>query len=210
MLEIRDTVTLIDDDPSVREAIAGLLEAHGYVVVTHDSAESYLAAHRPAPGCVILDIRMPGLGGLGLFSRLQEDRPNCPVIFLTGHGDVPMAVNAMKNGALEFLTKPVDEADLIEAVDRALEVHRRRRIRRGDAEHAQTMLAELTPRETEVFRHVIGGALNKEIAAALGIAEQTVKIHRGHLTGKLGIDRVTDLLDLAGRAGVDPIDRSLQ
>lgn len=210
MVEMRETVTLIDDDASVREALGGLLAARGFDVAAFASAEGYLEAARPAPGCVILDVRMPGLGGLGLFPRLQRTRPGCPVIFLTGHGDVPMAVRAMKDGAFEFLTKPVDEEVLVEAVTRALEEHRRRPALLRDTERCLALLAELTPREREVFRHVIGGAMNKEIAAALGIAEQTVKIHRGHVTSKLGLDRVTDLVALAGLAGIEPVERNIK
>jgi len=211
MVENRKTVTVIEDDSSVREALHRLLHASGFEVNSFGSAEDYLAASKDCPdGCVVLDIRMLGLGGLGLFPRLRQSCPTCPVIFLTGHGDVPMAVRAMKEGAFEFLTKPVEEDVLVGAVERALVEHRRLRIHEREAMQARELVDMLTPREREVFRHVIAGSLNKEIAAVLGIAEQTVKIHRGHLTTKLGRDRVPDLVALAAWAGVEPGERDLQ
>jgi len=201
-------VVVIEDDDSVRMALARLLDASGFKVATFTSAKDFLSSPRDTTiGCFVLDVRMPGISGLSLHQSLRQSHPTCPVIFLTGHGNIPMAVRAMKDDAFEFLTKPVDEEVLLEAVERALAAHRHRLAEESVTNRAQTLVANLTPRELDVFKHVISGALNKEIAHALAIAEKTVKIHRGNLRAKLGADSVVDLVDLARRAGVEAAHR---
>ena len=207
MAERDPLVVVVEDDTSVREALVRLLDAGGFAATGHATAEDFLAAEAdPRTGCFILDIRMPGMGGLALFQRLRESHAACPVVFLTGHGDIPMAVKAVQEGAFEFLTKPVDETVLLDAVQQALLEHARRSERQHEAEQARALIAGLTPRELDVLRHVITGALNKQIADVLGIAEPTVKIHRASIRAKLGVHSVVEQLDIARLAGVEPAE----
>jgi FixJ family two-component response regulator len=193
-------VIVIDDDASVRRSLARLLKTEGHSVECFVSAEAYLMEVEPSgeAACLVLDINMPGLNGLD-FQQVQLER-GCgdQIIFITGHGDVPMCARAMKAGAVDFLPKPFSDAELLEAVDRAL--HRARL-----HNEARLRLSALTAREMEVFRHLISGKLNKQIAADLGTAEKTVKLQRGSLTAKLGVAAVADLVRLAQQAGVSPI-----
>jgi FixJ family two-component response regulator len=192
-------VFVIDDDASVRRSLARLLKTEGIEVVCHASAEEYLAATEAAgeAACVVLDIRMSGLNGLELQQALTARRRGDQLVFITGHGDVALCARAMKAGAVDFLTKPFSDEALLDAVDSAL--HRVR-----ICNQARAQLAQLTPRELEVFRLLIAGRLNKQIAASLGTAEKTVKLQRGSLVAKLGVSAVADLVRLAQQAGIDP------
>lgn len=195
-------VLLVDDDDAVRRSLKRLLAANGFRVETFASAEELLDASLPEDtGCLVLDVRLPGLDGLGLQRLLADREDELPIVFISGHGDVPMSVRAMKAGALDFLTKPVREADLVPAVSSALEASRVRAARREEVTRARATLALLSPRETEVLRFVVEGKLNKQIASELGIAVKTVKLHRGHLTRKTGLKSVAELVRLVQTAG---------
>ena len=192
---------VVDDDDAVRAALGRLLSAGGYWVAAFQSAETFLVQHDPhAHGCIVLDVAMPGLDGLALQQLLAERGSHMPVIFLTGRADVPMTVRAMKRGAFDFLTKPVDGDELFPAVARALE--RDLALRRADAARAATesRLSTLTAREREVLTHVMAGRLNKQIAADLGTAEKTVKVHRARGMEKMHVRSVAELVRLVERA----------
>jgi FixJ family two-component response regulator len=196
-------IHVVDDDPSHRKAVCRLLRAAGHAVQAHASADAFLAAAPPAgPGCAILDVCMPGLDGLQLQAALAKTDDPLPVLFLTGHGDIPASVRAMKAGAVDFLTKPVKGRDLLEAVRLALARDaeaRRRKTRQGGL---RTRYDALSPREREVFANVIAGRLNKQIAAGLGIAERTVKAHRARIVEKLGEPSVAGMVRLAEALGL--------
>jgi FixJ family two-component response regulator len=198
-----ERVYLVDDEPAVRKALGRLLRSAGVEVATFGSAEEFLGAlEEEAAGCALLDVAMPGLDGLALQETLARRGIDLPVLFLTGHGDVPMSVRAMKAGASDFLTKPVDGKVLVAAVRRALERGRSlARARREDAE-IHRRLASLTPREREVLQGVVSGRLNKQIAADLGISEKTVKVHRGRVMEKMNAPSLAELVRLADRAGL--------
>ena len=192
------TVNVIDDDASVRRSLSRLLKIEGHLVEVFASAEDFLnAAPVGQAACLVLDVNMPGLNGLELQQAVIDRGRGDQIIFITGHGDVPMCAQAMKAGAVDFLPKPFRDDALLEAVDRAL--HRARL-----HNDACLRLSTLTARELEVFRHLIAGKLNKQIAADLGTAEKTVKLQRGSLTAKLGVSAVADLVRLAQFAGVPP------
>jgi FixJ family two-component response regulator len=194
-------VHVVDDDASVRSALARLLDGHGWNVFAHASAESFIASHDPqAHGCIILDVAMPGLDGLGLQQLLARSGELMPVIFLTGCADVPMCAGAMREGALDFLTKPVDEEILVAAVERGLDRDAVRRKARERRQTAESRMATLTPREREVLSHVMEGRLNKQIAADLGTAEKTVKVHRARAMEKMHVRSVAELVRLVERA----------
>jgi FixJ family two-component response regulator len=198
-------VFVVDDDEAVRKGLARLLGSAGFAVETFASAAEYTTREAyGGVGCVVLDICMPGLDGMGLQSCLAEEGTDLPIIFLTGHGDIPMSVRAMKKGAFDFLTKPVDEDVLLTAIRQALLRHRADRRERLEAEALRARLKTLTPREHEVMRWVITGELNKQIAARLGIAEKTVKIHRGQVMRKLGLTTVAELVQTCQRVGIMP------
>lgn len=196
--ESASTVFVVDDDASVRKALERLLHAAGYAVETFASSAEYL---QRAPfgglGCLVLDVRMPDMDGLQLQEALARDAGSLPIVFLTGHGDIPTSVKAMRRGAVDFLTKPVDERDLFRAIELAL-AHRR------DIVARRARFASLTPRECEVLAGVIAGRLNKEIAARLGIAEKTVKVHRGRVMAKAGVLSVAELTRLCQEVGIQP------
>ena len=197
MSAAESTVFVIDDEPSVRKSLDRLLKAAGYRVQTFASAREFLQ-HDPdvGVGCLVLDVQMPDLNGLDLQRALTEtDRP-VPIIFITGHGDIPMSVRAMKGGAIDFLSKPFDAKDLLEAIARALETAQLQSTQRAESGDVKRLLATLTPREHEVMLEVITGRPNKQIAATLGTSEKTVKVHRGRLTRKLGVDSVAALVRL--------------
>jgi FixJ family two-component response regulator len=197
-----DTVFVVDDDPAVREAVGGLLRSIGMQPQPFASAGEFLAAKPPAtPSCVILDVRMPGLSGLDCQQRIAEAGFRIPVIFMTGHADVPMSVRAMKAGAVEFLTKPFRDQDLIDAVNQALERDRARRVADEAMATLRERFASLTPRERDVMEGVVAGKLNKQIAGDLGTSEVTVKVHRGQMMRKLGVDSVADLVRMSARLG---------
>jgi FixJ family two-component response regulator len=200
-------IGLVDDETCVLRALARLLSAEGFEVRTYDSARRFLecAAEEPLD-CLVLDVTMPGMSGLELQEQLIQSGIRLPVVFLTGRGDIPMSVRAMKAGAVNFLTKPVNDADLLSAVRSGLALAARERAEEGDRAHLRVRLDRLTPREREVFRHVIAGLLNKQIAAMLGTSEQTIKVHRMRLTMKMGLFSVADLVRAAQRLGVMPAE----
>ena len=181
------TIHVVDDDANLRTAMDRLLKLLGYAVAAYDSAEAFLAAAPRGPGCILLDVQMPGLDGLALHERLQDIGNPLPVVFLSAHGDIPISVRAIKRGAEDFLTKPFKREELAAAVERALA--RDRMAREAGAERAarQARIDALTPREREVLGHVIKGRLNKQIAADLGTTERTIKAHRAAITEKLGL-----------------------
>lgn len=194
-------VNLVDDQPEVRKALARLLGAAGYQVRAFGGADEFLASGAALePGCLLLDLSMPGMDGLALQRLLAERASLLPVIFLSGHGDLCSGVQAMKAGADDFLTKPVDETALLAAVQAALERNARARASRDSQAALQQRLASLTPREREVLPLLAEGMLNKQIAAALGTAEQTIKIHRSRILQKMQVRSVTALVHLLGQA----------
>jgi FixJ family two-component response regulator len=201
--ELDAIVLVVDDDVSVREALGSLIQSAGLRVETFASAQEFLA--RPpidAPGCLVLDVRLPGLSGLDLQKRMAEVNLEIPIVFITGHGDVPTSVQAMKAGALEFLTKPFAEQDLLDAIQQAIKRDRVARQRRAEMKDLQGRYQSLTPREREVMKRVINGLLNKQIAAELGTTEFTVKFHRGHVMHKMRADSLADLVTMSDRLGI--------
>jgi FixJ family two-component response regulator len=205
MNKMEFTAFVVDDNVRVLKALATLLDAAGYTARTYLSAEDFLEAHdQNVPGCVILDIMMPGFDGLRLQEKLTHEGISRPIIFLTGQGDIPTSVRAMKAGAVDFLTKPVNRGDLFTALARAVELDAVARREREDLRSIEARLMKLTPREREVLTHVIAGRLNKQIAAALGTVEKTIKVHRKSMTEKLGVRSVADLVRLTERAGLKP------
>ena len=194
------TVFIVDDDPAVLKSLSRLLRAAQLSVVTFGSAQEFLEQHDTrAPGCLVLDMAMPGLNGLELQDALATKGSTVPIIFLTGHGDVPMSVQAMKRGAFDFLTKPVNDDDLIKAVHAALEKNRIARQSRDELDDIRERLATLTPREREVLTHVVTGQLNKQIAYDLGTVEKTIKVHRARVMEKMKVDSVAELVRLTER-----------
>jgi FixJ family two-component response regulator len=195
------TVYLVDDDAGVRKALSRLLRAKGYEVQSYVSAQEFLEQHDPAaPGCAVLDVAMPGLDGLALQQALTTGGSHRPVIFITGKGDVPTSVRAMKAGALDFLTKPVRERDLVDAIQRAESRDAELRLLHSELDSIQARINTLTPREREVFTHVVAGRLNKQIAGELGTVEKTIKVHRSRMMEKLGLRTVADLVRMAEKA----------
>lgn len=196
------TVFIVDDDASVRTGLSRLLRASGFEVETFASGDAFVARDRfDGTGCVILDLRMPGLSGIELQQQLATRSSDLPVIFLSGHGEVPDSVRAMKQGAVDFLTKPVDEDVLLAAIAAALARHAAVRAAGLEREAIGRRLDTLTAREREVLRHVVTGALNKQIALNLGIAEGTVKVHRGRVMEKLEAQSVADLVRFCDAVG---------
>jgi FixJ family two-component response regulator len=191
-------VFVIDDDESIREALHSLIRSVGLGVATFPSAHEFLESERPdVPACLILDVRMPGLSGLDLQRDLTDANIHVPIIFITGHGDIPMSVRAMKAGAVEFLTKPFRDQDLLDAIQQALERDRRARSQQADSAELRNRFQSLTPRETEVFELVVKGLLNKQIALQLGTSEITVKLHRRQVMEKMQADSLADLVRMS-------------
>lgn len=202
---INDTalVYVVDDDASVRTAIGRLLRSVGLEIQLFASATEFLAFTRPErPGCIVLDVRMPRLSGLDLQQELATIGAALPIIFVTGHADVPMSVRAMKAGAVDFLPKPFHDQDLLDAVQRAIAADRERRRHESGLAAVRAVYETLTPREREVLSYVVSGALNKQIAGALGTSEKTIKVHRARIMDKMGVESLADLVRLAGRLGV--------
>jgi FixJ family two-component response regulator len=189
----------------MRRALSYLLQSAGYKVETYSSAEKFLQRDPyDGVGCMLLDVRMPGLSGMDLQEKLMRPDYMMPIIFLTGHGELSMGVHAMKKGAVDFLTKPCDDEQLLAAVNRAIEKDMQARGSYKEKQEIRRRIELLTPRENEILRYVITGLLNKQIAATLGIAEPTVKIHRGRIMEKLRAESVADLVRMAGKAGIEP------
>jgi FixJ family two-component response regulator len=197
-------VFVIDDDASMRDAISRLLNAVGLTVQTFASAREFLAGRLPdVPGCAVLDVRLPGLSGLDLQREMVERGIHIPVIFITGHGDIPMSVQAMKAGAVEFLTKPFRDQDLLDAVRLGIQLDRQGRKERAELAELRDGLRQLTPREREVMSLVVAGLLNKQIALRLGTSEKTIKIHRGHVMQKMRADSLADLVRMSQKLGIE-------
>jgi FixJ family two-component response regulator len=204
MSEVEPTVFIVDDDPAVLKSLSRLLRATRFTVVTFGSPQEFLEQHDPhTPGCLVLDVAMPGLNGLELQEALRVKGSAIPIIFLTGRGDIPMSVQAMKGGALDFLTKPVRDEDLLKAVETALEKNRVERQSRAELDDIQERLATLTPREREVLTHVVSGQLNKQIANDLGTVEQTIKVHRARVMEKMKVNSVAELVRLTERLKIE-------
>jgi FixJ family two-component response regulator len=198
------TIFVVDDDEALRDSLRWLLEAHGYQVALYDSAERFLADAPATPrGCLLLDVRMPGMGGQELFDALIERGSRLPVVFITGHGDVPMAVAAVKKGAVDFIEKPFSEADLLRLVGQCLARDALQREAVAASASSAARLAALTPREREVLELIVAGKLNKVIADQLAISPKTVEIHRARVMEKMGVRSVAELVQavIAWRQG---------
>ena len=194
------TVCLVDDEPALLRALSRLLEASGFYVQTFTSAESFLEfTETELPSCVVLDLNLPEKNGLQLQAELLESEIDCPIVFLSGQADIPLSVEAMRAGAFDFLTKPVDAAALIDAIHAALHRHAASLEHRGEVASLNDRWRSLTPREREVCLLVVAGQLNKEIAASLGTAEKTIKVHRGRAMRKMQARRVADLVRMANQ-----------
>jgi FixJ family two-component response regulator len=199
------TIHVVDDDAEFRASLAFLLDVVGYRTHGYADAAAFLAASPGGPGCVIVDLAMPGLTGLELQQQMHARGIELPLVFLSAHGDVRSGVQAMRAGAEDFLTKPVDGDELLDAVGRALARDGAQRERRAADDELRARALRLSARETEVLRHVIGGRMNKQIAADLGLALQTVKFHRGRVMTKLDARSVADLALVARAAGLEPL-----
>ena len=203
MTEPRSTVFVVDDDVSLREALRSLIRSVGLQVAVFGSVPEFLDGKRPAvPSCLVLDIRLPGISGLDFQRKLAEANDSIPIIFITGHGDIPMSVRAMKAGAIEFLTKPFRDQDLLDAIHLALERDRSRREQELEIATLRKHFDQLTPREREVLPLVVSGLPNKQIAAEIGTSETTVKVHRGQLMRKMEANSLPDLVRMAERIGI--------
>lgn len=199
------TIFVVDDDAAVLKSMGRILRAANVEARTFQSPVDFLANHDPdIPGCVLLDVAMPALDGLQLQNELSEHGIDRPIIFITGQGDIPTSVRAMKAGAVDFLTKPVKAEHLLNAITRALERDAQIRHEREVRGSIEARLKHLTPREREVLSHVIAGRLNKQIAGDLGTVEKTIKVHRGRMMSKMGVRTVADLVRIAAQAGIGP------
>ena len=203
MSETDGLVFVVDDDASLRESLKNLIRSVGLRVEAFTSAQEFLRCKRlDLPGCLVLDVRLPGLSGLDLQKRMAEAAMKIPIIFITGHGDIPMTVRAMKAGAVEFLTKPFRDQDLLDAIQQALERDRKAREQRAEIEELRRRVESLTPRERDVLNLVVIGLLNKQIAGELGTSETTVKIHRHQVMEKMGANSLAELVRMSDRVGI--------
>jgi FixJ family two-component response regulator len=203
MSEEQPVVFVIDDDASVRDAIADLLRSVGLGVESFRSTQDFLQSKRPdAPGCIVLDVRLPGPSGLEFQRTLNKSNIHLPVIFISGHGDIPMSVRAMKSGAIEFLTKPLPEQELLDAIQTGIERDRARRQEAKVVAELQKRFESLTPREREVLALVVTGRRNKQIAAQAKLSEMTVKVHRSQIMRKMRAKSLIDLVRMADALGV--------
>jgi FixJ family two-component response regulator len=203
MTEADRVVYVVDDDASLRESLTDLIHSVGLRVQAFASAQEFLRSKRPdTPSCLVLDVRLRGLSGLDLQKRLVEGHVDIPIIFMTGHGDIPMAVQAMKAGAMEFLRKPFRDQDLLDAVQQALERDCKSREQRLEIAALRSRFESLTPREREVMALVAGGLLNKQVAGELGTSEASVKVHRQHVMEKIGADSLAELVRMADKLGI--------
>jgi FixJ family two-component response regulator len=197
------TIAIVDDDPSVRKGLERLIRSLGWKTETFGSAQEFLAGARTeSPSCIVLDLQLPGLSGLELQKQMTEAGIETPIVFLTGHGDIPASVKAMKAGAIEFLTKPVEAQHLFNAIQEAVERDRRTRQQQADVRNLRNRYESLTSREQEVMQQVVSGLLNKQIAAELKITEDTVKFHRGHIMRKMRAGSLADLVRMAENLGI--------
>lgn len=204
-------IAIVDDDPSVRAGLSSLLRSAALRVEAFTSAQEFLAhTGGEAPSCLVLDLQLPGLSGLDLQKRMGEVGLEIPIVFLTGHGDIPASVQAMKAGAVEFLTKPFDDEKLLEAIREALQRDRRSRQQHADMRELRERYDSLTTREQEILQQVVSGRLNKQIAAELNITEFTVKIHRGRVMRKMYADSLADLVRMAESLGIHSPKRPAQ
>jgi FixJ family two-component response regulator len=203
MSETEDTVFVIDDDGPTRESLKDLIESVGLTVELFASAQEFLGSKSPdVPSCLVLDVRLPRLSGLDLQRRMRERGVEIPIIFITGHGDIPMSVRAMKAGAVEFLTKPFRDQDLLDAIQQALETDRTTRSQRTAVEDLRRRFDSLTVREREVMIRVVAGLLNKQIGAELGTSESTVKIYRAQVMEKMQAGSLPELVRMADSLGI--------
>lgn len=194
---------VVDDDPSVRDALDSLLRSIGLQTQMLGSPDELLQAALPdLPGCIVLDVRLPGISGLDLQDQLAAQGIHLPIVFMTGHGDIPMTVRAMKAGAVDFLSKPFRDQDMLDAVSAAIERDRQRRQESAARDSLDSRYATLTPREREVMAHVVAGLMNKQVAGVLNLSEITVKIHRGNVMRKMGVRSLADLVRHAEALGV--------
>ena len=196
-------VFVVDDDVGTRESLKNLIRSVGLRVEAFASAQDFLRSTRPdVPGCLVLDVRLPGLSGLDLQKRMAEVEMEIPIVFITGHGDIPMSVRAMKAGAVEFLTKPFRDQELLDAIQQALERDRNARQQRAEIEELRSRYRLLTPREREVMALVVTGLLNKQVAGELGTSEASVKVHRQHVMEKMQAGSLAALVRMADRVGI--------
>jgi FixJ family two-component response regulator len=201
--ESNAVIAIVDDDPSVRQGLARLIRSLGWKAETFASAQEFLDRRgTETASCLVLDLQLPDLSGIDLQKRMVEVGWETPIIFLTGHGDIPTTVQAMKAGAIEFLTKPVDEEELLKAIQEAIERDRRTRQQHADMRELRDRHGSLTPREQGIMQQVISGRLNKQIAAELEITEDTVKFHRGNIMRKMRADSLADLVRMAENLGI--------
>lgn len=198
-------IQIVEDDPSLRQALAELFQSVGYATCAHGSAMAFLDTYDPGtPGCLVLDVRLPGISGLDFQARMAGLGVKLPVILMTGHGDIPMSVQGMKAGAVDFLTKPFREQDMLDAVAEGLDRDQRRRAAEGDIAEIRRRYASLSAREQQVMARVSAGRLNKQVAGDLEISEVTVKIHRGSAMRKMGARTLADLVRMADALGIGP------
>ena len=203
MQESDAIIAIVDDDPWARDGLEALVRSVGWRAEAFASAQEFLA--RPSeekPGCLVLDLQLPDLSGLDLQKRMAETHMEIPVVFLTGHGDIPASVQAMKAGAVSFLTKPVKEQDLLQAIQEAIERDRKSRQQRAETRELRLRYESLTPREQEVMQQVVAGLLNKQIASELKMSEFTVKFHRGHVMRKMRAESVAELVRMGDNLGI--------
>ena len=205
MSDEKPTIYIIDDDPSARRGLTRIIEAAGMRVRAYESALDFLKeVHDDKLGCILLDVKMPDLDGLGLQHKLMRDNRNWPIIFISGESEIPDVATAMKRGAIDFLTKPVDRDQLLKVIDESLRKDQENRNIRFEQEEAQKKLDTLTRRENEILKYVVTGMLNKQIAFELGITEDTVKVHRGRVMKKMGADSLAELVRLADSIDIKP------
>lgn len=198
-------VAVVDDDPAVLEALDSLLRSISLTTRLFGSPAELLAAQLPdAPGCIVLDVRLPGVSGLDFQGQLAERGVSRPIVFMTGHGDIPMSVRAMKAGAVDFLSKPFRDQDMLDAVSAAIERDRQQRLTASSRKDLTAEFETLTAREREVMAHVVAGLMNKQVAGILGLSEITVKIHRGNVMRKMGVRSLADLVRKAEALGIKP------